>query len=285
MSIFDVPQRGCDVCNQVPSDRIQALPTHLGGRYTDPQSGEQVDLWFRFKGDWTVCATCRELVEAGDRDGLARARCGLLTHGRELRRLRPRDRRRLIAEHRAAMRHMADELLNWRLEDLEPLDDDEGDTTELRTGLEERELEYVLDVKGTTSAYSEDVKPVQPPKPEGRGDLVQRPHLEVDDHAELRQPRLGKLMGGFDVLPPPSCAHLLEDAPDLALLETEPLADLGRRGPGRSREQNLDIPVRTVCGVHRSIVGPAQRADTFRFPTICFGEGHHVCSQAVRRGL
>ncbi len=44
-----------------------------------------------------------------------------------------------------------------------------GDNTEFRSGLEERELEYVLDVKATTSAYREDVKPTQPPKPEGRG--------------------------------------------------------------------------------------------------------------------
>jgi len=44
-----------------------------------------------------------------------------------------------------------------------------GDNTELRSGLEDRELEYVLDVKSTTSAYSEEVEPTQPPKPEGRG--------------------------------------------------------------------------------------------------------------------
>ena len=65
---------------------------------------------------------------------------------------------------------MIDELIAWGLKPPPILGDGAyGDTTELRTGLEERELEYVLDVKGTTSAYSEDVKPVQPPKPEGRG--------------------------------------------------------------------------------------------------------------------
>ena len=35
--------------------------------------------------------------------------------------------------------------------------------------MEDRELHYVLDVKGTTSAYREDVKPTRPPTPEGRG--------------------------------------------------------------------------------------------------------------------
>jgi SRSO17 transposase len=44
-----------------------------------------------------------------------------------------------------------------------------GDVTELRTGLEQREIEYVLDVKGTTSAYNEDVKPEQPERSPGRG--------------------------------------------------------------------------------------------------------------------
>ena len=39
----------------------------------------------------------------------------------------------------------------------------------MRTGLEERELEYVLDVKGETSAYARTSSPSQPPKPEGRG--------------------------------------------------------------------------------------------------------------------
>jgi SRSO17 transposase len=44
-----------------------------------------------------------------------------------------------------------------------------GDITEFRTGLEERELRYVLDVKGTTSAYGEHVRPSQPPRLQGRG--------------------------------------------------------------------------------------------------------------------
>ena len=65
---------------------------------------------------------------------------------------------------------MIDELRSWGLKPPVVLGDGAyGDVTELRSGLEEREIEYVLDVKGTTSAYSEDVKPTQPPKPEGRG--------------------------------------------------------------------------------------------------------------------
>ena len=65
---------------------------------------------------------------------------------------------------------MIDELISWGIKPPPILGDGAyGDTTELRTGLEDRELEYVLDVKGGTSAYREDVKPEQPPKPLGRG--------------------------------------------------------------------------------------------------------------------
>jgi SRSO17 transposase len=65
---------------------------------------------------------------------------------------------------------MIDELIGWGIRPPVVLGDGAyGDTTELRTGLEEREIEYVLDVKGATSAYREDVEPSQPPKPEGRG--------------------------------------------------------------------------------------------------------------------
>lgn len=38
-----------------------------------------------------------------------------------------------------------------------------GDVTELRSCLEAREIDYVLDVKGATSAYTEDVCPKKPP--------------------------------------------------------------------------------------------------------------------------
>jgi SRSO17 transposase len=65
---------------------------------------------------------------------------------------------------------MIDELIGWGI--VPPVilaDGAYGDNTEFRSGLEDRGLSYVLDVKGTTSAYGEEVKPTQPPKPEGRG--------------------------------------------------------------------------------------------------------------------
>jgi SRSO17 transposase len=65
---------------------------------------------------------------------------------------------------------MIDELIGWGIKPPVVLGDGAyGDITELRTGLEDREIEYVLDVKGVASAYGEDVKPTQPPRPEGRG--------------------------------------------------------------------------------------------------------------------
>ncbi len=65
---------------------------------------------------------------------------------------------------------MIDELRSWGLDPPVILGDGAyGDTTELRSGLEERGLSYVLDVKATTSAYREEVVPEQPPKPAGRG--------------------------------------------------------------------------------------------------------------------
>ena len=65
---------------------------------------------------------------------------------------------------------MIDELISWGIKPPVVLGDGAyGDITELRTGLEEREIEYVVDVKGTTSAYSEDVKPSQSERRPGRG--------------------------------------------------------------------------------------------------------------------
>jgi SRSO17 transposase len=65
---------------------------------------------------------------------------------------------------------MIDELIGWGVTPPAILGDGAyGDSTEFRSGLQERELSYVLDVKGTTSAYREDVMPTQPPRPEGRG--------------------------------------------------------------------------------------------------------------------
>src|SRR5271168_920312 len=58
---------------------------------------------------------------------------------------------------------MIDELRSWGLEPPVLLGDSAyGDITELRTGLEEREIDYVLEVKGELSAYSEDVGPERP---------------------------------------------------------------------------------------------------------------------------
>jgi SRSO17 transposase len=65
---------------------------------------------------------------------------------------------------------MIDELIGWGITPPVVLADGAyGDNTEFRSGVEQRELSYVLDVKGTTSAYSQNVKPSQPPRPEGRG--------------------------------------------------------------------------------------------------------------------
>ena len=58
---------------------------------------------------------------------------------------------------------MIDELRSWGLNPPVILGDGAyGDTTELRAGLEERGLSYVLDVKATTSAYREEVMPERP---------------------------------------------------------------------------------------------------------------------------
>jgi SRSO17 transposase len=58
---------------------------------------------------------------------------------------------------------MIDELRGWGLEDRPVLADaGYGDITGFRDGLEERELGYVLQVKGATSAFAEDVRPEWP---------------------------------------------------------------------------------------------------------------------------
>lgn len=72
---------------------------------------------------------------------------------------------------------MIDELSDWGITPPPVLGDAAyGDITELRLGLEERQIAYVLDVKGTTSALSEDIQPLaarksgpgRPPKPRYR---------------------------------------------------------------------------------------------------------------------
>jgi SRSO17 transposase len=74
---------------------------------------------------------------------------------------------------------MIDELCSWGLQPPVMLGDGAyGDITEFRSGLKEREIEYVLDVKGATSAYGEGVQPERPewkgtgrpPKPRYRED-------------------------------------------------------------------------------------------------------------------
>jgi SRSO17 transposase len=58
---------------------------------------------------------------------------------------------------------MIDELVGWGIAPPPVLGDAAyGDITELRLGLEEREIDYVLDVKGATSALSEDATPERP---------------------------------------------------------------------------------------------------------------------------
>ncbi len=58
---------------------------------------------------------------------------------------------------------MIDELRSWGLQPPVILGDSAyGDITELRSGLEEREIDYVLEAKGDISAYGEDVEPERP---------------------------------------------------------------------------------------------------------------------------
>jgi SRSO17 transposase len=64
---------------------------------------------------------------------------------------------------------MIDELSGWGIEPPVILGDGAyGDITEFRSGLQERGLSYVLDVKGATSAYPEDVERERP-QYQGRG--------------------------------------------------------------------------------------------------------------------
>jgi SRSO17 transposase len=64
---------------------------------------------------------------------------------------------------------MIDELRSWGLEPPVVLADGAyGDITAFRSGLEKRGIDYVLDVKGATSAYSEDVERERP-EYRGRG--------------------------------------------------------------------------------------------------------------------
>jgi SRSO17 transposase len=72
---------------------------------------------------------------------------------------------RHVAKWRLAL-EMIDELRGWGLEDRPVLADaGYGDITGFRGGLEERGLDYVVQVKGATSAYAEDVRPEWPAHP------------------------------------------------------------------------------------------------------------------------
>lgn len=65
---------------------------------------------------------------------------------------------------------MIDELRAWGLTAPVVLGDGAyGDITELRSGLSEREISYVLDVKAVTSAYPQSVAPETPQRKPGRG--------------------------------------------------------------------------------------------------------------------
>ena len=81
---------------------------------------------------------------------------------------------------------MIDEMISWGIKPPVVLGDGAyGDITELRSGLEEREIEYVLDVKSNTSAYSEDVEP-ELPAYGGRGPLpVARYRVDPSSLREL----------------------------------------------------------------------------------------------------
>jgi SRSO17 transposase len=58
---------------------------------------------------------------------------------------------------------MIDELRSWGLEPPVILGDSAyGDITELRAGLEERGIDYVLEVKGDTSAFAQGIEPERP---------------------------------------------------------------------------------------------------------------------------
>jgi SRSO17 transposase len=88
------------------------------------------------------------------------------------------EQRRARAKIPAEVRHrekwrlaldMVDELLEWGLERrVVQADGGYGDITAFRVALEQRGLEYVVQVKGTTSAHPADAVPVAPPY-QGRG--------------------------------------------------------------------------------------------------------------------
>lgn len=103
-------------------------------------------------------------------------------HRREKAKL-PRD-----VHHREKWRlavDMIDELIGWGITPPVVVGDGAyGDNTELRTSLEQRDISYVLDVKGPTSAYAQDARRERPDY-QGRG---QPPKCRYqDDPSSLRE--------------------------------------------------------------------------------------------------
>ncbi len=110
--------------------------------------------------------------------------------------------RRATAHLPAQIRHVAkwklalemiDELRSWGLEPPAILGDGAfGEVTEFRESLEERELRYVVQTKGGTSAYAEAVRPTRPhypdrgrpPKPRYRGKPSSLRSLALEAGAE-----------------------------------------------------------------------------------------------------
>ena len=88
--------------------------------------------------------------------------------GERRRRARIPDEVRHVSKWQLAL-EIIDQLLEWGLERrVVQADGGYGDITAFRTGLEERELEYVVQVKGVTSAQPADAVPVAP-EYQGRG--------------------------------------------------------------------------------------------------------------------
>jgi SRSO17 transposase len=86
-----------------------------------------------------------------------------------------------VAKWRLAL-EMIDQLRGWGIEPPVVLADGAyGDITEFRSGLEQRGLCYVLDVKGATSAYREDVGRERPDyQGRGRSPVARLDPMEVD---------------------------------------------------------------------------------------------------------
>ena len=96
-----------------------------------------------------------------------------------------------------------DELLGWGLERrVVQADGGYGDITAFRVGLEERDLEYVVQVKGVTSAQPADATPVTPAyKAAGRPRVARYPEkpLSLRELGARRRPRAVRTSAGAKV--------------------------------------------------------------------------------------